>query len=256
MTEKQVDRLTVRRYATREEMGKAAAADFKAALGTLLNEKEFARIVFAAAPSQDEFLEAVVMDADIPFERVDAFHMDEYIGLPKEHPQSYYSFMWENLFRHTNIAPENVHIPDGNAKDIPGFCAAYEQRIRDAGGIDLQVLGIGQNAHIGFNEPDVKFEATTHKVKLDEETIQANARFFADAEEVPRYAISMGIKTIMLARKVILLANGRNKAEAVCKAVCGSVSPAAPASILQLHRDVTVIVDQEAAAKLPPEVLG
>ena len=142
------------------------------------------------------------------------------------------------------------------AEDIEAEGKYYDSLIDQMGGIDLQVLGIGQNAHIGFNEPDVKFEATTHKVKLDEETIQANARFFADAEEVPRYAISMGIKTIMLARKVILLANGRNKAEAVCKAVCGSVSPAAPASILQLHRDVTVIVDQEAAAKLPPEVLG
>ena len=118
------------------------------------------------------------------------------------------------------------------------------------------VLGIGRNAHIGFNEPDVKFEARTHKVRLDDETIQANARFFEEEEDVPRYAISMGIKTIMLARRVVLLASGKEKAEAVRKAVCGSVSPAAPASILQLHPDATIIVDRDAAAELPGDCLA
>lgn len=199
---------------------------------------------------------AVHETVGLDFSRARSFNLDEYIGLDPENPQSYHYFMQQNFFSRINIKPENIYIPNGMAEDIEAEGKYYDSLIDQMGGIDLQVLGIGQNAHIGFNEPDVKFEATTHKVKLDEETIQANARFFADAEEVPRYAISMGIKTIMLARKVILLANGRNKAEAVCKAVCGSVSPAAPASILQLHRDVTVIVDQEAAAKLPPEVLG
>ena len=199
---------------------------------------------------------AVHETVGLDFSRARSFNLDEYIGLDPENPQSYHYFMQQNFFSRINIKPENIYIPNGMAEDIEAEGKRYDGLIDQMGGIDLQVLGIGQNAHIGFNEPDVKFEATTHKVKLDEETIQANARFFADAEEVPRYAISMGIKTIMLARKVILLANGRNKAEAVCKAVCGSVSPAAPASILQLHRDVTVIVDQEAAAKLPPEVLG
>ena len=199
---------------------------------------------------------AVHETVGLDFSRARSFNLDEYIGLDPENPQSYHYFMQQNFFSRINIKPENIYIPNGMAEDIEAEGKYYDSLIDQMGGIDLQVLGIGQNAHIGFNEPDVKFEATTHKVKLDEETIQANARFFADAEEVPRYAISMGIKTIMLARKVILLANGRNKAEAVYKAVCGSVSPAAPASILQLHRDVTVIVDQEAAAKLPPEVLG
>ena len=199
---------------------------------------------------------AVHETVGLDFSMARSFNLDEYIGLDPENPQSYHYFMQQNFFSRINIKPENIYIPNGMAEDIEAEGKYYDSLIDQMGGIDLQVLGIGQNAHIGFNEPDVKFEATTHKVKLDEETIQANARFFADAEEVPRYAISMGIKTIMLARKVILLANGRNKAEAVCKAVCGSVSPAAPASILQLHRDVTVIVDQEAAAKLPPEVLG
>ena len=199
---------------------------------------------------------AVHETVGLDFSGARSFNLDEYIGLDPENPQSYHYFMQQNFFSRINIKPENIYIPNGMAEDIEAEGKYYDSLIDQMGGIDLQVLGIGQNAHIGFNEPDVKFEATTHKVKLDEETIQANARFFADAEEVPRYAISMGIKTIMLARKVILLANGRNKAEAVCKAVRGSVSPAAPASILQLHRDVTVIVDQEAAAKLPPEVLG
>lgn len=199
---------------------------------------------------------AVHETVGLDFSRARSFNLDEYIGLAPENPQSYHYFMQQNFFSRINIKPENIYIPNGMAEDIEAEGRHYDSLIDQMGGIDLQVLGIGQNAHIGFNEPDVKFEATTHRVKLDEETIQANARFFTDAEEVPRYAISMGIKTIMLARKVILLANGRNKAEAVYKAVCGSVSPAAPASILQLHRDVTVIVDQEAAAKLPPEVLG
>ena len=130
-------------------------------------------------------------------------------------------------------------------------CKKYDKLIEAKGGIDLQVLGIGKNAHIGFNEPDIKFEATTHKVKLDEETIKANSRFFENEEDVPKYAISMGIKTIMLAKKIILLASGKNKAEAIYKAVYGSVRPDAPASILQLHQDVVVIVDKDAASLLP-----
>ena len=162
----------------------------------------------------------------------------------------------ENFFRHINIRPENVFLPNGMAADMTAEGKRYEKLIEARGGIDLQVLGIGQNAHIGFNEPDVKFAATTHKVELDEETIQANSRFFASTDEVPRYAISMGIKTIMMAEHVILLANGSNKVAAVYKAVCGDVTPEAPASILQLHRDVAVIVDEEAAALLPERIPG
>jgi glucosamine-6-phosphate deaminase len=159
--------------------------------------------------------------------------------------------MQEHFFRHINIRQENVFIPDGMAEDMVVEGERYERLIAAKGGIDLQVLGIGQNAHIGFNEPDVKFAATTHKVELDEETIQANSRFFASAAEVPRYAISMGIKTIMMAEHVILLANGKNKAEAVYKAVCGDVTPEAPASILQLHTNCTVIADEAALSLCP-----
>jgi len=186
----------------------------------------------------------------LDFSQVTSFNLDEYIGMSPDNPQSYHYFMKHNFFDFINIKPENIFIPDGMAEDIDAEGKRYDALIEEKGGIDLQILGIGRNAHIGFNEPDIKFEATTHKVKLDDETIEANSRFFENESEVPRYAISMGIKTIMLAKKVVLLASGSNKAEAVYNAVYGSISPSAPASILQLHRDVTVIVDREAGALL------
>ena len=199
---------------------------------------------------------AVHETVGLDFSSVTTFNLDEYIGMEPDSPHSYHYFMHEHFFDHINIRPENIHLPSGTAEDMAAEGRRYEDMIARAGGIDLQVLGIGRNAHIGFNEPDVKFEATTHQVALDEETIKANARFFDREEDVPRYAISMGIKTIMLARRVILLASGAAKAEAVCKALCGSVTPKAPASILQLHQDVTIILDKEAATLLPREIYG
>ena len=187
----------------------------------------------------------------LDFSEAISFNLDEYLGLEPENPQSYHYFMHENFFDKINIKPENIFIPNGKPDNLDEECKHYDKLIESKGGIDLQILGVGQNAHIGFNEPDIKFEATTHQVKLDEETIEANARFFSDREDVPRYAISMGIKTIMLAKKVMLLANGKNKAEAIYKAIYGGVRPDAPASILQLHQDVLIIVDKEAAALLP-----
>ena len=206
--------------------------------------------------SMYERLVAVHRTVGLDFSEVTTFNLDEYIGMGPDNPQSYHYFMQKHFFKHINIKPENVHIPNGMAQDVIAEGERYEQLIAAKGGIDLQVLGIGQNAHIGFNEPDVKFAATTHKVELDEETILANSRFFNNVDEVPRYAISMGIKTIMMAEHVILLANGRNKARAVYKAVCGDVTPEAPASILQLHRDVVVILDKEAAELLPANVVS
>ncbi|WP_407397754.1 glucosamine-6-phosphate deaminase [Anaerovibrio sp.] len=206
--------------------------------------------------SMYERLVAVHRTVGLDFSRVTTFNLDEYIGMGPDNPQSYHYFMQEHFFKHINIRPENVHIPNGMAQDVIAEGERYEQLIAAKGGIDLQVLGIGQNAHIGFNEPDVKFAATTHKVELDEETILANSRFFNNVDEVPRYAISMGIKTIMMAEHVILLASGRNKARAVYKAVCGDVTPEAPASILQLHRDVVVILDNEAAELLPANIVA
>lgn len=206
--------------------------------------------------SMYERLVAMHRTVGLDFSEVTTFNLDEYIGMGPDNPQSYHYFMQEHFFKHINIKPENVHIPNGMAQDVIAEGERYEQLIAAKGGIDLQVLGIGQNAHIGFNEPDVKFAAATHKVELDEETILANSRFFNNVDEVPRYAISMGIKTIMMAEHVILLANGRNKAKAVYKALCGDVTPEAPASILQLHRDVAVILDKEAAELLPANVVS
>lgn len=201
-----------------------------------------------------ENLIAVHKTIGLDFSQVTTFNLDEYIGLSADNPQSYHYFMYENFFKQINIRRENIFIPDGTAEDIFAESKNYDALIESKGGIDLQILGIGQNAHIGFNEPDIKFEATTHKVKLDDETISANSRFFKNVDEVPKFAISMGIKNIMLARRVVLLANGKNKAAAVYKALCGSVTPEAPASILQLHQDATFILDKEAAADFPQDL--
>jgi len=186
----------------------------------------------------------------LDFSEITTFNLDEYIGLPADNIHSYHYYMYDNLFNHINIKRENIFIPDGMASDIEKECSEFERHICEKGGIDLQVLGIGNNGHIGFNEPDIKFEATTHLVKLDDETIHANARFFEIINEVPKYAISMGIKTIMHARKILLLANGYSKAEALYKALYGGITPEIPASILQLHQDVTVVVDEECGSFL------
>lgn len=191
----------------------------------------------------------------LDFSKVVTFNLDEYYNLPRENPQSYHYFMNEHLFSKVNINLENTYIPDGMTEDLDTECKNYDDLIEKMGNIDLQILGIGQNAHIGFNEPDIKFEATTHLVKLDDETIEANSRFFTSKKEVPEYAISMGIKNIMLAKKIILLASGENKAEAIYKTVLGSVRPDAPASILQLHRDVVIILDKDAAKLLPENLI-
>lgn len=193
-------------------------------------------------------------EEDLSFSKVVTFNLDEYIGLPEKDVNSYHYYMKENFFKYIDIKSENIHIPDGNAENIDMECNEYENKIKAAGGIDLQVLGIGKNGHIGFNEPDVRFETATHKVKLDKETIQANSRFFSNINDVPRYAISMGIKTIMLARKILLLANGEEKADALYKAVKGPVTPDVPASILQLHQDVVIIADEAANCILKAKI--
>lgn len=192
-------------------------------------------------------------DGKFSFKEVKTFNLDEYYGLDKDNTQSYHYYMMKNLFNHIDINIENINIPSGTAKDIEVECKAYEARIKNAGGIDIQVLGIGTNGHIGFNEPDVKFEAITHLVKLDEETIEANSRFFNSIEEVPKSAISMGIKTIMHAKKIVLLASGIEKAKVIERMMNGDITPDLPASILQLHPDVTLILDKDAASELIEE---
>ena len=183
---------------------------------------------------------------DLDFSAVHSVNLDEYRGLPKENDQSYYYFMHKNLFDRVNIRPENTNVPNGMEPDAEKECRRYEKLIADLGGIDLQLLGLGHNGHIGFNEPGEAFEKETHCVDLQERTIEANKRFFESADEVPRQAYTMGIKTIMQAKKILVAVSGEDKAEIVKKAFFGPVTPAVPASILQMHNDVTVVADEAA----------
>jgi glucosamine-6-phosphate deaminase len=187
---------------------------------------------------------------ELDFEQVKSFNLDEYYGIEKNNSQSYYYFMMNNFFKYINLSMENVNIPNGSAENIEEECLRYEKKIKDAGGIDIQVLGIGANGHIGFNEPNVNFEAETHLVTLDKMTIESNSRFFENKEEIPTKAISMGIRTIMHSKKILLLASGISKADIINKAINGKINPEVPASILQLHQDVTVIIDKAAASNL------
>ncbi len=189
----------------------------------------------------------------LDFSSVTTFNLDEYYGISKENKHSYYYYMRENLFQYINIDIKNVHIPNGLAENVEEECLRYEKEITGAGGLDLIVLGIGRNGHIGFNEPNIQFETMTHLVRLDKDTIKANTRFFEKEEEVPTTAISMGIKTIMQSKKILLLANGRDKASAIHKALLGKVRPDIPASILQLHNNVSIFLDKEAARFLSPK---
>ena len=186
---------------------------------------------------------------DLDFSATTAVNLDEYCNLPPDNPQSYHAFMRQNFFDHININPARVHIPNGMASDLETECRRYDQLIQSLGGIDLQLLGIGRNAHIGFNEPDSAFAQTTHCVDLTESTIEANKRFFASADDVPRQAYTMGIGTIMRAKKILLIVNGEAKADIVAKAFFGPVTPQVPASILQMHPDVTIVADEAALSK-------
>lgn len=187
---------------------------------------------------------------NLDFSGVRTVNLDEYRGLSQEDPQSYYYFMQKNLFSHVNLAPGASFIPDGMNDDAEAVCADYEEKIRALGGVDLQLLGLGNNGHIGFNEPAEVFEKGTHCVDLTQSTIEANARFFQSVDEVPTQAYTMGIQTIMRAKKILVIVNGEGKAEILKKAFFGPVTPQVPASILQMHPDVTVIADEAACGKL------
>lgn len=188
---------------------------------------------------------------DLDFSQVSTVNLDEYCGLSKDNEQSYHYFMQNNLFRHVNIRPEHTFIPDGMEPDGTLACQAHEEIIRKLGGIDLQLLGLGNNGHIGFNEPAPVFEKETHPVDLTESTIRANARFFERIEQVPTRAYTMGIKTIMQARSILIIVSGSGKADIVARAFWGPVTPQVPASILQMHPDVTLVADEEALADAP-----
>ncbi len=187
---------------------------------------------------------------DLDFSEGTTVNLDEYKGLPRTNDQSYYYFMHQHLFDRVNIDPERTNVPNGMEPDAEKECGRYEELIRSLGGVDLQLLGLGHNGHIGFNEPGEAFEKETHCVDLTESTIEANKRFFASADDVPKQAYTMGIKTIMQAKKILIVVNGENKADIVERAFFGPVTPEVPASILQLHNDVTLVGDEAALAKI------
>jgi glucosamine-6-phosphate deaminase len=218
-------------------------------IAQLLRENP-AAVLGLATGSTPLLLYRELIEMKLDWSKVVTFNLDEYVGLPKEHPQSYHHFMWENLFQHTNIAAHHVHIPDGNAQNIPEFCRAYEARIHAAGGIDLQLLGIGTDGHIGFNEPTSSMASRTRIKTLTRETVRDNARFFGSEDLVPHHVITMGIGTIMEARRILLLAFGEPKAAAIAAAVEGPVAAIHPASILQMHPVAKLCLDQGAASQL------
>lgn len=187
---------------------------------------------------------------ELDFSRVRSVNLDEYYGLPETHEQSYRYFMQKNLFDRINIDPANTHVPNGRAEDYAAECTRYDAVIEAFGGIDLQLLGIGHNGHIGFNEPADTFALGTHLVDLTKSTIEANKRFFASADDVPRQALTMGMLHILQAKRILLVANGAGKAEALAGAFGGVITPKNPASLLQLHPDVCLVADREALSGL------
>ncbi|SCZ02037.1 glucosamine-6-phosphate deaminase [Alkaliphilus peptidifermentans] len=213
----------------------------------ILNPKSVLGLATGSTPTgmYQELIE-MYKSKEVDFSETTTFNLDEYYGLEREHKSSYYTYMMDVFFKYINVQKNQIHILNGKAQNVVTECLAYEELINSVGGIDLQILGIGANGHIGFNEPSKKLNVTTHLVQLTEKTIQDNSRFFDRKEDVPREAISVGIATIMKAKKIVLLASGRNKAEAIMEMTSGYVNTQVPASILQTHSDVTLIIDKEA----------
>ena len=234
-------------YPSKEKLAQAAAA----MIAGLVIEKPDAILGLATGdtpvPTYRE-MARLNREGVVSFAETRTFNLDEYAGIAPDHPQSYRRFMDEQLFEHIDIDPHNTQVPSGFAD--AEAAAEYDAEIESAGGVDLQVLGIGRNGHIGFNEPSDSFSRTTHVVELTENTREANARFFDSIDEVPTHAVSMGIGTIMHAKKILLIATGENKADAVAAMINGPITPGMPASVLALHRNVVVMLDEAAASKL------
>ena len=227
------------------EMGKLAADQFEA----LIQAKPACVLGLATGSTPIPLYKELVAREKaglIDFSRVRSANLDEYKGLSPDHPQSYRKFMQENLFDHVAIKAENTIVPDGLSQDIPAMCQAYEENIERWGGVDMQLLGLGHDGHIGFNEPEDHFPTMTHEVKLADMTIEANKRFFDSIDDVPKSAITMGIGTIMAAKKILMVVTGADKKDILHKTFWGPVTPEVPASILQFHPDVTVICDEAA----------
>lgn len=235
-------------YNTPELAAKAAATLIAA---EILQKPDMVLGLPTGSSPVETYRELIRMNAEglVDFSRVTTFNLDEYLGLEGTHPQSYRYFMNDNLFDHVNIDKKNTHVPSG-VGDGAANARAYEEAIEKAGGVDLQFMGIGVNGHIGFNEPAEAFQDKTGVIELTPSTIEANKRFFASADEVPKKAISMGVGTILRARKTLLIATGANKAQAVKGLVCGPVAPTLPASALRLHRNCVIVLDKEAASLL------
>lgn len=241
--------MNIRVYDDAVSIGKAAAQLFAAQIIKKPNSVLGMATGSTPLPTYEALIN-LYQEGLIDFSPVLSFNLDEYVGISREHEQSYFRFMFDNLFSRINIDPDNVQVPYP-ASDNPLYdCQAYDAAIDAAGGIDLQILGIGHNGHIAFNEPCEVFPFDTHIVELTESTIEANKRFFDSIEEVPRKAMTMGIGTIMKAREIILIATGVGKAEAVRAMVAGEIDPRCPASILRLHPKVTVFLDRDAASLL------
>ncbi|GMQ80155.1 MAG: glucosamine-6-phosphate deaminase [Planctomycetia bacterium] len=234
---------------TYDEMSKAAAQE----VVKVLNTKPDAVLGLATGSTPVGLyheLARMHRDEGLDFSQVRTFNLDEYVGLPVEHDQSYHFFMRENFFQHVNIPPQNIYIPSGTTSNYPSFCQWYEQRIKECGGIDIQILGIGSDGHIAFNEPGSSLRSRTRLKTLAKTTIDDNARFFDQPDDVPIYAITMGVGTILEARRLLLLANGKNKAAAVAAAVEGPVTAMITASALQQHPSTKAFFDAEAASEL------
>lgn len=241
--------MVVKVFNSADEIGKAAAAVFAAQVITKPDSILGLATGSSPVPTYNNMI-SLYKEGVVDFKDVTTFNLDEYVGLEKNHEQSYWTFMHENLFNSLNIPEDQINVLSGVAADLEKECNDYEEKIRLAGGIDLQILGIGNNGHIAFNEPDNSFSMGTHKVALTESTIEANTRFFESREDVPRFAVSMGVGSIFKAKKIILIATGAAKANAVNAMVNGPVDPNCPASILQLHNDVTIFCDDAAAGLL------
>lgn len=234
---------------TYDEMSKTAAKIF----ADTLNTKPDAVLGLATGSSPIGLYKELIRmhkDEGLDFSHVTTFNLDEYVSLRQNHEQSYHTFMNENLFKHINIPQENIYIPSGTTSNYRSFCQWYEQRIVDCGGIDVQLLGIGSDGHIAFNEPTSSLSSRTRLKTLAKPTIDDNARFFEKREDVPIYAITMGVGTILEARKLVLVANGENKADAVQKMVEGPITSMITASALQMHPSAKIFIDEPAASKL------
>ena len=235
-------------FDTAEALAQRCADDFSALLRTKTTPVLGLATGASPVPTYKALIERYTA-GEISFRNVTTFNLDEYCELPRNDKNSYYTFMHENLFDHVDIKEENVHILNGNAPDFEAEAKSYEADIRAAGGIDLQLLGIGTNGHIGFNEPDVKFTKSTFVVELSQSTVNSNSIYFENSV-MPKHAITMGIGSIMAAKKVLLIDTGQKKAEAIRACVRGDITPACPASILQFHPDVTFFLDRDAAKLL------